>query len=272
MLVQRAITALLLLPIGIGAIVVGGPVFFVIAAIVILLASAEFLQLFLKDQNRLVYAFTLFSVLAILLARWNRAFELDPILLPLIIIGAMFLHLIKFENGNDRAASEFAFSLSAIIYVGLLGAFAISIRALEMGQWWLLIIFGATWIADMGAYFVGRSIGNHKMLPALSPLKSWEGYLGGIALSILLIPSYVGALAYLGMPEAPIFNTTNILVIALILSVVAPLGDFGISMIKRQFKAKHTSNLLREHGGMLDRLDSILWAMPIGYLLIGLLT
>lgn len=271
MLAQRALIALLLLPIGIAAILLGGLPFILIAALVLLIAAAEYVQLFLESPNRPLLLYTLAAVLALLLARWNYAFDYDYLLLPLLFLGAMLVSLFQFERGRTQAANEFAASLSAIVYIGLLGGFALAIRQLDQGQWWLLLIFGAPWLADMGAYFIGRSFGRHKMLPNLSPQKSWQGYLGGVLVSLLLTPLYVQLLERFGMPAIQGLSTQTILIFALILSTLPPLGDFGISMIKRQFNVKHTGSLLREHGGMLDRLDSVLWAWPLGYLLIELL-
>ena len=270
MLAQRAIVALLLLPIGIAAILIGGWPFVVLAAIVLTLAAVEYLQLFSSNRNLPQRGFVVIALLILIWLRWSFAFDWDWLLLPIILLAAMLFHLIQYERGIEHAGSEFAISVSAIFYVGYLGAYLFEIRHLETGAWLLILSFAATWMSDMGAYFLGSRFGKHKMAPRLSPQKSWEGYLGGILFSVLLTPLFAKALQHFGMPENTLTSGNNLLFLALALSILTPLGDFGISMIKRQVHAKHTGTILPGHGGMLDRMDSILWALPISFALITL--
>jgi phosphatidate cytidylyltransferase len=96
----------------------------------------------------------------------------------------MAYHLFQYERGSQRAGTDFAVTLSGILYIGWLGAYLISLRRLPDGLWWLLTVLPAVWLADTGAYLVGSRFGRHKMTPRLSPKKSWEGYLGGILFSV----------------------------------------------------------------------------------------
>jgi phosphatidate cytidylyltransferase len=109
------------------------------------------------------------------------------------------------------------------------------------------------------------------MAPRLSPKKSWEGYFGGILLSlggsVLLLKAY----AWFGLPVDPAITVTRVLVLAVFLSVFPTIGDLGISMLKRHFAVKDSGKILPGHGGMLDRIDSWLWAAVMGYYLITLL-
>jgi phosphatidate cytidylyltransferase len=119
----------------------------------------------------------------------------------------------------------------------------------------------------VGAYLIGRSMGRHKLAPRLSPKKTWEGYLGGIASSLLcgaLLAYWFGMI--LG-PEAG-FTLQRGLLVGLAMGVLPTLGDLGESLIKRQVGAKDSSHLLPGHGGFFDRIDSWLWAGVIGYYLI----
>lgn len=122
----------------------------------------------------------------------------------------------------------------------------------------------STWIADSGAYVVGKFLtgkilGYHKLSPRLSPNKTIEGYLGGIFFSIIL--SLIIA-NFLSLPLMLVF------LIALFASAVSPLGDLAISMIKREVGVKDSGTLLPGHGGALDRIDSLMWSIVAAYYLV----
>lgn len=117
-------------------------------------------------------------------------------------------------------------------------------------QYLWTIVF-ATYGSDTGAYFVGRAIGKHKMNPRISPKKSWEGFVGGIVFGFIL--SYVVSFGY-----ASNLNIVLNTLLCLICPITAELGDLCFSAIKRHFEVKDFSNLLPGHGGVLDRVDSLL--------------
>ena len=117
-------------------------------------------------------------------------------------------------------------------------------------QYLWTIVF-ATYGSDTGAYFVGRAIGKHKMNPRISPKKSWEGFVGGIVFGFIL--SLVVSFSYVSNLN-PVLNT----LLRLLCPITAELGDLCFSAIKRHFAVKDFSNLLPGHGGVLDRVDSLL--------------
>jgi phosphatidate cytidylyltransferase len=119
-------------------------------------------------------------------------------------------------------------------------------------------------ISDIGAYFFGSLFGRRKLASALSPNKTIEGYLGGLLTS--MITGYTAG-AISGMYSAS-FSGSQGLLIGFIIGIFCPLGDLGKSVFKRQFNLKHTSNLIPGHGGVLDRVDTWLWAGVIGYYLV----
>ena len=127
-----------------------------------------------------------------------------------------------------------------------------------------MLALPAVWLADSGAYFIGKRLGRRKFSPRLSPTKTWEGYLAGVltgtlGAALLALVWRIGA----GPDTAVTFWRAGLL--GFILSVVTPLGDLGESMIKRQVGAKDSSQLLPGHGGAFDRIDSLLWCGVIGY-------
>jgi phosphatidate cytidylyltransferase len=177
----------------------------------------------------------------------------------------MTYHLFAYERGRDQAASDFAVTVSGIFYIGWLGAYLISLRDLPHGMWWVLIALPAVWLADSGAYFVGRAIGKRKFSPRLSPKKTWEGYIGGVIVSTL----GAALLAFIwNLIEPGVMTPLQGGLIGLILALLTVLGDLGASMVKRQFGVKDSSNLIPGHGGVFDRIDSWLWAGVIGFYVI----
>lgn len=118
-------------------------------------------------------------------------------------------------------------------------------------HFYLLTLVLATYGSDTGAWFVGRKIGRHKMNPRLSPKKSWEGFGGGVIFGFIL--AFVVSFLYLGHVQM-IWNT----ILCLVCPIVAEIGDLSFSSIKRHFRIKDFSNLLPGHGGILDRVDSLL--------------
>ena len=267
MFLKRTAVTLVLLPLGIAVIALGGWLYYGLIAIILGIAAYEYVKLFeaggLQPARLLVTSATL--VLAV--QRAASGFANAHLTISLILLLALAYHLVQYERGSDHAATEFAVTLSGILYIGWLGGYLISLRMLPDGLWWLLTVLLAVWIADGGAYLVGSRFGKHKMTPRLSPKKSWEGYLGGILFSVpltALLASLWPLWAGPGLPITPLRAAC----LALVLSVLTTLGDLGESMIKRQVGLKDSGNLLPGHGGIFDRIDSWLWAAVIGYYLI----
>jgi phosphatidate cytidylyltransferase len=146
----------------------------------------------------------------------------------------------------------------------LYGSYLVKLRFLPDGLYWLILVVAPAGISDVGAYFAGRLFGRHKLAPMLSPNKTVEGYLGGLLTST--ITGYIaGALSGI---HNPAFSGSQGLLVGLIIGIICPLGDLGKSVFKRQFNLKHTSNLIPGHGGVLDRVDTWLWAGVVGYYLV----
>jgi phosphatidate cytidylyltransferase len=143
----------------------------------------------------------------------------------------------------------------------------LSLRAIPEGKWWFLIALPSVWLADSGAYLIGRRFGKHPFSPRLSPHKTWEGYWGGL-LSGALSGGVLAALWSLAAGPATAIAAWKGAVLGLILAALTPLGDLGESMIKRQVGVKDSSHILPGHGGIFDRIDSWLWAGVLGYYLV----
>lgn len=239
--------------------------------LILLLAANEYVNLFQAGAYQASRKLVLASLVLLLIVRQSFGFDWDYFLFPMFVLLSMSVHLYAYEKGRDKAGSDFAITLSAIFYIGVLGAFMLSLRGLPQGQWWLLLTLFSVWVADSAAFFIGRRFGKHKLAPRLSPNKSWQGYLAGIFFAVLTAPLFLKLFENFGLDtEAnPSFSLANVLILAFIMALLPTLGDLGVSMIKRQMAIKDSGTILPGHGGMLDRMDSWLWAFPISYFLIA---
>jgi phosphatidate cytidylyltransferase len=267
MLGKRLLSIAVLAPITIAALIAGGWWLALFIAVLIAFAAWEYGHMFNNGgYDTFIPGIILGSILFVVL-RQGYGFEYADLLIAFLILVLMAWHTLQYQRGHATSALDFCISLSGVLYLGWTIAYFISIRNLPDGVWWVFLVVLGIAFADAGAYFVGRGVGKHKMMDKVSPKKSWEGYLGGIVITTIL-NSVVAAIFH---NYAPSITTLHGILLGLILGTLAPLGDFGESMLKRAFGVKDSSNLIPGHGGFLDRLDSFFWAGIIGYYLITLL-
>lgn len=183
-----------------------------------------------------------------------------PVIWPLIwLLSALIwlLTLVWVKQYPDKTG-WYNSHLNAIGVV-LLVATVVAIFALwQQSPWWLMYVFALVWSADSGAYFVGRKLGKNKLAPSVSPNKSIEGLIGGLVLAVLVILSVACFQLQLGGQSLAIF-----IVLSMITVLASVQGDLFESMIKRQAGIKDSGHILPGHGGVLDRIDSLLSATPV---------
>jgi phosphatidate cytidylyltransferase len=161
--------------------------------------------------------------------------------------------------------ADWALTVTGGLYLGLCGACLVGLRGLQPdGLWWTLTVVLAIMLADSSAYCVGRAWGRHKLVPTLSPGKTWEGYLAGVVIGGLLTALIVSLWRTEVGTETAV-TVVHGLALGLLIAILAPFGDLAVSMIKRQVGVKDSGWVIPGHGGALDRVDSILWAAVIGY-------
>ena len=267
MLAKRILVAVILIPIGVAAILFGGWIYIATVCLILGLAAWEYVRLFqtggLEPAGFLVIGGTLLIVVG---RAWND-FDSAPWMLSLLILLSLTAHLVAYERGRDQAATDFGITLGGIFYIGWIGAYLISLRQIPHGQWWVLTVLPSVWLADSGAYFIGRSLGRHKLSPRLSPKKTWEGYVGGIVTGVVGTMLLAALWSIWAGPDSGL-SLGHAAVLGLVMGIFPTLGDLGESLVKRQVGVKDSGNLLPGHGGVFDRIDSWLWAGVLGYYLI----
>ncbi len=264
MLLKRTITILILLPIGLVITFLGGVYFTLFVGLVLGLAGWEFSHLFSSGKYQpSTLLIILFTIVLVFTAGLSLNIDLH-LLVSLLILLSFTYHIISYERGVQTAATDLAITITGWLYLGWIGSYLVTLRGLPGGEWWFLVVLPAVWFADTIAYMIGFVVKTHPVGLRTSPNKSWEGFL------VSYIAGPVG-----GMLAALLWSIWGSpvtlwqgAVLGFVLSILTPLGDLGISLIKRQFNAKDSGNLLPGHGGVLDRIDSWLWAGVIGYYLI----
>ena len=270
-MLRRTFTALVLAAVGLPAIIYGGLFYFLLMAVFLIGAAWEYVRLFRAVQFEPSEIVTVGGVLVIATARFFLVDAAIPAFVLLVLL-AMTVHLFAFERGRDQAALDFGVTVAGIVYVGWLGSYLIDLRFLPDGVWWWLLVLPIVWAGDTGAYSIGAVYGNHKMTPRLSPKKSWEGYFAGLFTSVLVGAFF--AYAFSSMGPQPLHGLIDPLqggLLGLLIGGLAPLGDLGESMLKRQGGLKDSSSIFPGHGGFLDRIDSWIWGAAIGYFMIQFL-
>lgn len=252
-LVTRLISAAVLLPLTLVMVFQGGWWFYGLLVLFVGVATGEYVHMLRRHGYAAPFVFAVLLAEG-LLADFFLSFDLTRPTVAFSFLASLAWHVL-FDHSKTKT-ENWLLPLAGAVYVGWAGGHMLLIRALPNGGYLLFLAFGAVWLADTGAYFIGRAWGKHHMAPQISPKKTWEGYAGGIAVSGVGT-AIIAALGGLSWVHGAL--------IGLLMAGLTPLGDLGISMIKRQVGVKDTSNLIPGHGGVLDRIDSLLPAAILGY-------
>jgi phosphatidate cytidylyltransferase len=269
---ERFLVTVVLGPLGLYLVYLGGWFYFLPIAAILLLAAYEYSQLTQKLNWRVPTWQLLPVVLALWLATIPKLVGLEtdaavyiPHLLLISLLATLIYALWLYEKRPEaKALSSWTATVTGIILLGWLGSHFFRLRSLDnMAAEWTALTLIASWSADGAAFLVGKSIGRHKFSPRLSPKKTVEGYVGGIVFGTIITAI---AASILNMDLLPV------IILSLVISIVTPAGDLGISLLKREAEVKDSGQFLPGHGGALDRVDTILWSVTIAYYLIPLLT
>ena len=193
----------------------------------------------------------------------EKMIQILGVILPTTIL-IMFIQVII--SNNKTTIKDISITIFGIFYIAVFLMFIPLIRGNENGKLLIWYVFFAAWMTDTFAYLIGIKFGKHKF-SQISPKKSIEGCIAGIIGStmIVLIYTYV-CNTYWGLHMSYVYIT----IVAIILSIIGQIGDLAASSIKRYVEIKDYSNLIPGHGGMLDRIDSLMFIAPFAYMLLSL--
>jgi phosphatidate cytidylyltransferase len=255
-LVSRLLVAAILLPLVIGLVYLGGWWLFALAVAGGLIALHE-LYVMTRDLRPLVLGgylgyVTMLAGLQLGDLPWMLGGLLSTFVFAFVVYGL--------GGVRQSATTSFAVTLLGVAWIGAGIGCLLLIRDIpEFGFWAVMAVLFTVFAADTGAFFVGRTIGRHRMAPAISPKKSWEGFVGGVlcAVGVAFVILYRDRDEFLSIPES--------LVLGLVIALAAVVGDLFESAVKRDLEVKDSGRVLGGHGGVLDRLDSLLWAGPAAF-------
>ncbi|MEZ4600474.1 MAG: phosphatidate cytidylyltransferase [Syntrophotaleaceae bacterium] len=255
---QRIITALVLLPLLLLFIYYAGPAWFCgFVTLVAATALYEFYGMSLAGERKVEKSLAvLFGALLVPAASFGPA----PALQGMLAFGVLFFGLIFLWRflALTEVLCQLALVFFGFCYISLLLAHLVMLHGLPFGREWVFLVLLIVMASDSAAYFSGIALGRHKLYPAISPNKSIEGAIGG------LLGGLVGAF----VARWWFFSSLGLLdclLLGLILGCVGQTGDLFESMIKRAFQVKDSGTIVPGHGGILDRLDSLLFTFPLAY-------
>lgn len=166
---------------------------------------------------------------------------------------------------NRNVLNDLGYSFLGWFYSSFLLIFGVLLFNKEQGAWLLGFAFVGTMVTDIFCYFSGVLFGKHKIIPRISPKKTWEGSIGGFVFCIIFVLLYSFIVKSITGMVFPLYKT---ILIGVVIGIVGQIGDWSSSYIKRQLKIKDFGKLLPGHGGLLDRLDSLLIILPFIYFIL----
>ncbi|MFM8551698.1 MAG: phosphatidate cytidylyltransferase [Nitrospiraceae bacterium] len=261
---RRIYPALVFIPFFYALVRYGPPIaFFALVAAASLCALAELYRLHFRGVRAPLEVGIGLTLMLIVLAglQWPGVLSMRTIGLTTLI--AVLTSRLMTPRDIEHGLADSAVLVFGVFYIGLTLGSLLSTRLLPDGEWLIFFLFLVTWAGDTGAYYEGSTLGRHKLAPIVSPNKTIEGAIGGLLLAVL-----VAGLARVWF--LPSFSLTDCLAAATLLTAAGIVGDLTESVLKRSAGVKDSGGLIPAHGGMLDRLDSLLFAAPAFYFYVTL--
>jgi len=233
-----------------------------------ILAALEFYRMVAMSKTPPFTYFGLIWTAFFILSRNSELLSLfethfgSGLLMPLLLTSAVVLPLIRLLSRRQKegAFATCAWTIAGIFYVGWLLSYLVALRSLDAGRNWVFFALFTTWASDTTAFFIGRRFGRHKLAPDISPGKTWEGAIGGIAGAVIM-----SILFFTPTPFHLPLVYWQAIVLSLLVSIFGQIGDLVESLLKRNMGVKDSGRLMPGHGGILDRLDSIIFAGVVVY-------
>jgi phosphatidate cytidylyltransferase len=252
--VSRIVVALILMPVVLGVVYLGGWWLFALVAVAAAVSLHEY-WLMARTLAPLAPAGYVGAGLALVGAQLSGV---DWMLAGALTTFALAFLLKAISAARAAPTAAVSSTLMGALWIGGGLAFLLLLRGLpEHGRLALYTVLIAVWAGDTLAYFGGRLVGRHKMAPSTSPGKTWEGFVFGTAATVFV--------AFVALYKQHFLSIPQSIVLGVVLAVAGPLGDLFESLLKRDAGLKDSGTLLGGHGGMLDRLDAFFFAAPAAY-------
>ncbi len=256
MLRQRVLSSVVIVPIVFAAIWFGDPWFTILLSVVALLAAVEFYSLPGRGKWHPLTVFGAIWAVFFVLNAHSRSPATTPMLVTSAVALSLLCSLLPTRRG-EKAFVSWSWALAGMFYAGWLLSFWVLLMN-SYGRDWVYLAIFSTFAVDTSAYFVGRAVGKHKMAPRVSPSKTWEGAVGGLAAGIAAV---IVLALILGLDV----SYWKLALIGFLVSLSAQLGDLAESRLKRSTGVKESGTLIPGHGGILDRVDSVVFTGVVVY-------
>ena len=265
MLRQRLLIAVVLVPVFLWVVQLGGWFYIGLVMVMLTICTWEFRRIARLADIRQSMWISFVGVWALAGAVvLNNGHWMIPIVVVLLLCATAW-HVFAFETGSRTPLQDWAMTLAVPIYLGGLGGHLLALRLLPNGVWWTLIVLPAMWISDTGAYAIGSWLGRRQMAARTSPNKTWEGFIGGVLAGVIFGAVLAEIWRRVGGVSPEVIGWREGVFIGVLVALAGPVGDLGVSMLKRQVGIKDSGSLLSAHGGVLDRIDSWLPACAVSY-------
>jgi phosphatidate cytidylyltransferase len=259
------ITGIVLAGLAVGTILIGAGAFAIYAGIVVLFAQGEFYLAMQKRHYQPATALGLVSGALVLGAGYYRGENAMLAIMALSLFATFLWYMTVPPQHRRNVVANIAITTLGVAYIPLLAAYALAVLKLPDGEGLTLSIIGLTFVYDTAAFGVGYFWGSRPLAPNISPKKSWEGAIGA---TLVVIAVAVGVVA----SSVDLLDTVvNSVGLAVVVALFAPLGDLAESLLKRDLEIKDMGGILPGHGGVMDRIDSVLFVAPAAFIYLRLI-
>lgn len=253
---QRITTALIAVPILLLVIWVGDPLFTVMIVAVTLLGLREFYDVVSRRWGRPFVFLGALGALSFII----NAFAGGSANMPLVALGVLAISVVwLLTQGRGRGSLiSWAWTLAGVFFLGWTLGYFVLLRNVSSGREWVIVVLFTIFAADTAAFFVGKAIGKTPLAPSISPQKTWEGAVGGLLGAMIMSPLII---SLLNMPA----SVAQGIFLGALVGIFSLVGDLMESKLKRLAEVKEASNIIPGHGGILDRLDSVVLTVVMSY-------
>jgi phosphatidate cytidylyltransferase len=258
--VSRLLVVAVGAPIVLGALWLGGWWLFALVALGSVVALHEFYAM-ARPLRPLVLAGFAGAIAALLGAKLGGVEWMLGGFLSTLVLAFLFFLVATTRAPATAAISSTVFGAA---WIGFGLGFLLLLRAVPDGRLAAFTVIIAVWVDDTAAYLIGRAVGRHKFSPAISPAKTWEGFVAGTAAGVFAV--------FVALYHQDFLSIADSIVLGVVVTVAAALGDLFESAFKRDLEVKDSGRVLAGHGGVLDRVDAFLFAVPAAYFTIVALT